>query len=339
MSKQRLLSSLAAICGALVVTARLAVFYFPISAPAQEIIRGETNLLHRAPLEYPADAIAKGIQGTVVVAATLNERGVVSDARILSGPEPLRKAALKSVLEWHYTGQAQSPVEVAIDFKLPARQPGVSGTVPGGVIGGVVGGVPGGVAGGVIGGVPAVQTGRVNRIQIAGVSSQLREALEGHIPVRVGDEVQADSLSRVKQAVRDVDEHLDARLTPMATADGGKELALSVVPTAPMVTPASSANVQRIRVGGNVQAAMVVYAPKPVYPPLAKQARIQGVARFNVIIGKDGTVQDIQAVSGEPLLVEAAIDVVRQWVYKPTWLNGNPVEVSTVVDVNFTLSQ
>jgi protein TonB len=63
------------------------------------------------------------------------------------------------------------------------------------------------------------------------------------------------------------------------------------------------------------------------------------VARFNVIIGKDGTVQDIQAVSGEPLLVEAAIDVVRQWVYKPTWLNGNPVEVSTVVDVNFTLSQ
>jgi protein TonB len=171
------------------------------------------------------------------------------------------------------------------------------------------------------------------------VSSQLREALEGHIPVRVGDEVQADSLSRVKQAVRDVDEHLDARLTPMATADGGKELALSVVPTAPMVTPASSANVQRIRVGGNVQAAMVVYAPKPVYPPLAKQARIQGVARFNVIIGKDGTVQDIQAVSGEPLLVEAAIDVVRQWVYKPTWLNGNPVEVSTVVDVNFTLSQ
>jgi TonB family protein len=129
MSKQRLLSSLAAICGALVVTARLAVFYFPISAPAQEIIRGETNLLHRVPLEYPADAIAKGIQGTVVVAATLNERGVVSDARILSGPEPLRKAALKSVLEWHYTGQAQSPVEVAIDFKLPARQPGVGGTV------------------------------------------------------------------------------------------------------------------------------------------------------------------------------------------------------------------
>jgi TonB family protein len=311
------------------------VMYFPISAPAQEIIRGETNLLHRAPLEYPADAIAKGIQGTVVVAATLNERGVVSDARILSGPEPLRKAALKSVLDWHYSGQAQSPVEVAIDFKLPAKQPAVSGTVPGGVIGGVVGGVPGGV----IGGVPAVQTGRVNRIQVAGVPSQLRDALEGHIPVRVGDEVQADSLSRVKQAVRDVDEHLDARLTPMATADGGKEFALSVVPTAPMVTPAPSGNAQRIRVGGNVQAAMAVYAPKPVYPSEAKLARIQGVVRFDMIIGKDGTVQDLKVASGHPLLVGAAMDVVRLWVYKPTLLNGEPVEVATVVDVNFTLSQ
>src|SRR5439155_14319548 len=221
--------------------------------------RGETNLLHRAPLEYPAEAIAKGIQGTVVVSATLNERGIVSDARVLSGPEPLRKAALRSVLEWHYSGQAQSPVEVAIDFKLPAKRPGVSGTVPGGVIGGVVGGVPGGVIGSVPSvAAPAVPSGRLNRIQLAGVSSQLQEALEGRIPMRVGDQIDADTLSRVKQAVRDVDEHLDARLTPMAAADGGKEFVLSIVSTASMVTAASSETARRIRVGGNVQSTMVV---------------------------------------------------------------------------------
>jgi TonB family protein len=334
MSKQRLLSSLAAICGALVVTARLAVVYFPISAPAQEIVRGETNLLHRAPLEYPADAVAKGIQGTVVVEATLNERGVVSDARVVSGPEALRKAALKSVLDWHYAGQAQSPVEVAIDFKLPANQPGVSRGVPGGVIGSV----PGGVVGGVIGSVPSV-AGRLNRIQMTGVSSQLREALEGRIPVRVGDEVQADSLSRVQQAIREVDEHLDARLNPTVTADGGKEFALNIFSTAPMVTPISSESPQRIRVGGDVQAMMAVSAPRPAYPPLAKQARIQGLVRLNAIIGKDGTVLDLKAESGHPLLVPPALDAVRQWVYRPTLLNGNPVEIVTVVDVNFTLSQ
>ena len=95
---------------------------------------------------------------------------------------------------------------------------------------------------------------------------------------------------------------------------------------------------QRIRVGGNVQAAMAIRAPKPVYPPLAKQARIQGVVRLNAIIGKDGSIQDLKAASGHPLLVPAALAAVQQWQYKPTLLNGEPVEVVTVIDVNFTLS-
>src|SRR5437667_9489800 len=96
---------------------------------------------------------------------------------------------------------------------------------------------------------------------------------------------------------------------------------------------------QRIRVGGNVQAAMAIRAPKPAYPPLAKQARIQGVVRLNALIGKDGTIQDLKAASGHPLLVPAALEAVKQWLYKPTLLNGEPVEVVTVIDVNFTLSQ
>ena len=96
---------------------------------------------------------------------------------------------------------------------------------------------------------------------------------------------------------------------------------------------------QRIRVGGNVQAALAIRAPKPAYPPLAKQARIQGVVRLNALIGKDGTIQNLSAASGHPLLVPAALEAVKQWLYKPTLLNGEPVEVATVIDVNFTLSQ
>jgi protein TonB len=69
------------------------------------------------------------------------------------------------------------------------------------------------------------------------------------------------------------------------------------------------------------------------------QARIQGVVLFTVVIGKDGRVSNVQLVSGHPLLVAAARDAVRQWVYKPTLLNGEPVEVVTEVAVNFTLSQ
>jgi protein TonB len=96
---------------------------------------------------------------------------------------------------------------------------------------------------------------------------------------------------------------------------------------------------QRIRVGGNVQAANLIRKVTPVYPPLAKQARVQGTVRFTAIISKDGTIQQLQLVSGHPLLVQAAQDAVKQWLYKPTLLNGEPVEVVTQIDVNFTLSQ
>lgn len=95
----------------------------------------------------------------------------------------------------------------------------------------------------------------------------------------------------------------------------------------------------RIRVGGNVQQAKLIKQPKPIYPPLAKQARIQGVVRFTAIIGKDGTIQNLQLVTGHPLLVPSAQEAVKQWVYQPTLLNGEPVEVITQIDVNFTLSQ
>jgi TonB family protein len=94
----------------------------------------------------------------------------------------------------------------------------------------------------------------------------------------------------------------------------------------------------RIRVGGMVQMANLVNKVDPVYPPLAQQARISGQVRFTVVIGKDGSIQNIQLVSGHPLLAAAARDAVSQYVYKPTLLNGNPVEVVTTVDVNFALS-
>jgi protein TonB len=96
---------------------------------------------------------------------------------------------------------------------------------------------------------------------------------------------------------------------------------------------------QRIRVGGNVQAANLIRKISPTYPPLAKQARVQGTVRFQAIIGKDGTIQNLQLVTGHPLLVPAATEAVKQWLYKPTLLNGEPVEVVTQIDVNFTLSQ
>ncbi len=96
---------------------------------------------------------------------------------------------------------------------------------------------------------------------------------------------------------------------------------------------------QSIRVGGNVAAASLIRQVKPTYPPLAKQARIQGTVRFNAVIAKDGTIQNLSVVSGHPMLVQSALEAVKQWLYKPTLLNGEPVEVITTIDVNFTLNQ
>jgi protein TonB len=113
----------------------------------------------------------------------------------------------------------------------------------------------------------------------------------------------------------------------------------SAAPPPPPPVAAKPATPKQIRVGGNVQAAKLLNQPKPSYPPLAKQARIQGVVRFNAVIGRDGTIQNLTLVSGHPLLVPSATEAVRQWRYQPTLLNGEPVEVVTQIDVNFTLTQ
>lgn len=99
-----------------------------------------------------------------------------------------------------------------------------------------------------------------------------------------------------------------------------------------------SASASAQRVGGAVMAASLIHQVPPIYPPLARQARIQGTVRFDATIGEDGRVANLQLVSGHPLLVAAAQQAAEQWVYKPTLLNGQPVRVITNIDINFTLS-
>jgi len=103
--------------------------------------------------------------------------------------------------------------------------------------------------------------------------------------------------------------------------------------------PPPKPTVSRVRVGGAVQAAKLVNRVQPLYPPLARQTRISGTVRLHAIIGKDGTVQQLTVESGHPLLVQAALDAVKQWRYQPTLLNGEPVDVDTEIDVIFSLAQ
>lgn len=97
----------------------------------------------------------------------------------------------------------------------------------------------------------------------------------------------------------------------------------------------------KIRVGGMVQAANLIRQAKPVYPPDLKAQGVQGTVTLQAVIAKDGTIQSLSSISGSVNqgLVTAAMDAVSQWRYKPTLLNGEPVEVTTNIDINFTLNQ
>ena len=99
------------------------------------------------------------------------------------------------------------------------------------------------------------------------------------------------------------------------------------------------APIPRIAVGGRVQDALIIHKVIPVYPPLARQARLSGSVRFTAIIARDGTIQNLTLVSGNPMLVTAAMDAVRQWRYRPTLLNGDPIEVIAPIEVIFILNQ
>jgi len=104
------------------------------------------------------------------------------------------------------------------------------------------------------------------------------------------------------------------------------------------VAPPKMATPTRVRVSSGVSNGLLIRKVNPVYPPLARQARISGTVLLQAQISKDGSIENLQLISGHPMLAPAAIEAVKQWKYKPYLLNGEPVEVDTQVQVNFTLA-
>jgi TonB family protein len=319
MSRLRLSWSLATFAGAIALAGWLGVRSFPLQAAPQEkpdasgvsVDSSGLTLLHRLPVAYPREAKEKGIEGDVSVELTLTATGMVSDARVLSGPEELRKATLESVLQWHYANDARLPskTQVTIKFRLAQATPPIATAVTMNPL--------------------ALPEGMNSLKQIdLRVPDALKQKLEGRIPLHEGDQITQASLNDLTAAVHQVDEHLKVGVQAMPDKSGS--ILTVTLETGPP---------QRIRVGGNVQQANLIQKVQPLYPLQAKQDRVQGKVQFTVLIGKDGHVQNVDLVTGEPVLADAAKEAVQKWVYKPTLLNGQPVEVVTQVDVNFTLAQ
>jgi periplasmic protein TonB len=110
-----------------------------------------------------------------------------------------------------------------------------------------------------------------------------------------------------------------------------------IINSTPIAVP-KVATPQRVRVSQGVTQGLLLRKIQPNYPPLARQARIQGSVLLQAEISKDGSIQNLRLISGHPMLAPAAIEAVKQWKYKPYILNGEPVEVETQITVNFTLA-
>ena len=312
---------------------------------------GGATLVHRSPVSYPYEARRKGIQGTVTLELRMDSTGSVIDAHVIGGPDELRRAALESVLQWHFTRDMGASRVVNISFQAPPPATGApeSGRLP----------------------VPAAQDkpapgleqfAKVQRpsenltikgLNVSGFSDQARAELLSRIGIHEGDTLGREALAKIQAAVREFDEHATFGIRLMGSdsavitisAPGASSVPRggvlggiigSVPAPAPAGPPVPS---DAVKVPGSIQSGQIVQQPRPVYPALAKQARIQGTVKLSAWIAKDGTVARLEVLSGHPLLVPAALDAVRQWVYQPYQVDGKPVDVLTDIDVNFTLNQ
>jgi TonB family protein len=345
--------------------------------PGVSVDTGGAALMHRPSVAYPAAALAGRIEGTMVVQATVDSAGNVTDASVLSGPEELRKTAIQSVFQFHFVRGGSNTHQVILTFHLPVENsqpakprvieqelpPPNGPSVPAGrvIVSGQVALPPAGS--------PEFQalmaqqqalsiqlrdasasrdqqammdimsqmrelnekrlaSEKIRTITVTGLSDQIRSELLASLPIREGDAPTTENMAKLKDAVKQFDEHLLVSL--MATGSPDEvEIRIAV----PGSEPAG-----RIMVGGQVQEPNLTNKVNPVYPPLARSAGIQGAVVLAIVIGKDGSVQEIKLVSGHPLLAPAAIAAVKQWTYKPLTMNGQPVEVSTQVTVNFALA-
>ncbi len=408
MSKTRLILAQAAALAMMAVACWFITGAVPLRAQAQMVADSAgvtvnlngSQLMHRTPVSYPAEAIAKGVEGTVVVQVRLDSNGEVIDAAVLSGPDELRKGVQQSVLNWHFDKSAGSATRVVnIDFAKPPNAaviPAAVAPVATRALVAANGLPPGGRGGGPAPQNPqtiqqslesqylfmqqqlaqleqrAAQTndpadaallqqlrkkmeqfkaenaGRlpqqapsttIERVEVRGLSDSATAQLQSQLPVHAGDTYSPETLRNLAQVVHQFDEHL----TVSTTGNGSGAYTIRIEAPESRVamtnTPNLSGPVGAAKIGGNVMAASLMNPVRPIYPPLAKMARQQGTVKFQATIDKEGKVEDLMLISGPPLLVQSAMDAVKQWVYRPTILNGAPVEVVTTVDVNYSLSE
>jgi protein TonB len=253
---------------------------------------------------YVADARARGLRGTVLVEATLDAKGRVARARVLSGPPELTDAAIDAVHQWRFEPPAKAPATVtaAVQFMLAAPAPG-----------------------------PAPFT---TPVACPAESGDAAEEGRVFLEVTPDGDGRAVAVRPVRGAAVLADAAARSVMTWRFSTNGEPGAFLVGVNVAPR--PAGGSAEPR-RVGGDIAPPTRVRHVSPVYPPEARCARLEGTVIIEATIGIDGRVLDgriLRSVSGLDL---AALDAVLQWQFAPTVVDGEGVPVVMTVSVNFVL--
>jgi TonB family protein len=325
-----------------------------------------SQLMHRSPVAYPPEALAKGIEGTVVVQVKLDANGEVSDATVLSGPDELRKAVLQSVLTWHFEKSAAlSTRTVNIDFVKPANSASSETTATDrsfGVLPNYRTALPAGASGQMRmapappAPPPPPTAGKLDHIVVTGLSDSARSELLSSLPIQEGGEWTGQMFAAVKEAATKFDSHLSVGLARSA----GGELTLNIsVPNSGITfrannvsTPVGQGSGLGIGIGSGGAAAPLptngvysvgngVLPPSllskidPVYPE-GEPAGTAATVILSIVVGANGMAENINVVkSADPNFDANAVAAVQQWVFKPGMYNGVPVKVKAQIEVNF----
>jgi TonB family protein len=360
MSKTRIAARLAAVCSAMFFAARVAIWFVPFVSPAQTVVDdpGVTvdagaTLLHRAPVHHPADA-----SGMVTLEANLNAKGEVTDAHVLSGPDDLRKNALASVLQWHYSpGLAHVQISMRFDpvgpaLPAPSARRAVIASTP----------------------APAppvpLPGKRLTRIEFTGFSPEGEQQLRNRLNVHEGDVVSPPDMDGLRQALSEFDSHANAVLSTNSAVDKNPEWVLRIsattspwpvfratttltlysgggyayampsspAPPAEPVPPMPPLPTGVYQLGDGVFPPVPIFSPEAEYSEQARTAKYQGAVFVSLVVDESGQATNIQVTRTLGLgLDQNAVQALQRWRFKPGMKDGQPVSVAAAIQVNFRL--
>jgi TonB family protein len=326
---------------------------------------------------YPEAARKAGVEGVVILEATTDTYGRVTSVKVLRGDPALDQAAIDALKQWVYEpmvidGKPRSVTfTVTVRFQLGDKKKpevsGVVGGVVGGVEGGVQGGVEGGVAGGVSGGVKGAEEARrfegdavravgdieppklVKQVDPVYPEAARQAGVEGVVILEAKADEQGNVMdARVLRSVAPLDQAaVDAvrqwKYEPLVIDGKARKMVFTVTVRFALKDKAGSLQALEKLAAGATIANKEIMPPKlvkeamPVYPEAARLARVQGVVILGVKADKAGRVVDTVVLRSIPLLDQAAIDAVKQWVYEPYLKDGQPVPIVFTVTVRFQL--